>query len=163
MTGPEIRKGFDDYPELRRKNRATVEQFMKTTGEARLRRHELFTEEGSGSNWCNETGKPILFEGRAKLEALDKWVVKCFPDWQWCNVHIFETLDPNHFWVESDGRGKTRVPGYPEGYCENHYIHSFVLENGKIKSSREFMNPFQQLRGLGVAVPRINREGIPAS
>ncbi|CAD5199071.1 hypothetical protein, partial [Pseudomonas sp. FEN] len=52
---------------------------------------------------------------------------------------------PNHFWVESDGRGSVNMPGYPKGYCENHYIHSFELEDGRIKRNREFMNPFQQL------------------
>ncbi len=28
-------------------------------------------------------------------------------------MRIFETEDPNHFWVECDGRGKALVPGYP--------------------------------------------------
>ncbi len=45
-------------------------------------------------------------------------------------MRIFETEDPNHFWVECDGRGKALVPGYPQGYCENHYIHSFELKRG---------------------------------
>ncbi|MFP6370056.1 PhzA/PhzB family protein [Pseudomonas aeruginosa] len=84
-----------------------------------------------------------------------------FPDWEWHNVRIFETEDPNHFWVECDGRGKALVPGYPQGYCENHYIHSFELENGRIKRNREFMNPIQKLRALGIAVPQIKRDGIP--
>ncbi|WP_422768404.1 PhzA/PhzB family protein [Pseudomonas aeruginosa] len=45
--------------------------------------------------------------------------------------------------------------------CENHYIHSFELENGRIKRNREFMNPIQKLRALGIAVPQIKRDGIP--
>ncbi|MFL4273089.1 phenazine biosynthesis protein PhzA, partial [Pseudomonas aeruginosa] len=53
------------------------------------------------------------------------------------------------------------VPGYPQGYCENHYIHSFELENGRIKRNREFMNPMQKLRALGIPVPQIKRDGIP--
>ncbi len=67
------------------------------------------------------------------LRRLAEWLERCFPDWEWHNVRIFETEDPNHFWVECDGRGKALVPGYPQGYCENHYIHSFELENGRIK------------------------------
>ncbi len=58
-------------------------------------------------------------------------------------------------------RGKALVPGYPQGYCENHYIHSFELESGRIKRNREFMNPIQKLRALGIAVPQIKRDGIP--
>ena len=155
--------GFNDQLELRRKNRATVEQYMRTHGKDRLRRHELFTPDGSGGSWNTETGEPLVFKGHAKLAALGVWLEQCFPDWQFHNVRVFETDNPNHFWVESDGRGKTLVPGYPEGYCENHYIHSFELDNGKIKQNREFMNPFEQLRALGITVPSIKREGIPAS
>ncbi|WP_031321684.1 PhzA/PhzB family protein [Pseudomonas piscis] len=163
MTASSAPSDFDDQVKLRRKNRATVEQYMRTNGKDRLRRHELFTKDGSVASWTNETGKPLEFRGHAKLAALGAWIEKCFPDWEFHNVRIFATSDPNHFWVESDARGKTRVPGYPEGYCENHYIHSFELDNGKITQSREFMNPFDQLRGLGVPVPKIQRAGIPAS
>ena len=52
-------------------------------------------------------------------------------------------------------------PGYPEGYYENHFLHSFELDDGKIKRNREFMNVFQQLRALSIPVPEIKREGIP--
>ncbi len=75
------------------------------------------------------------------------WSLKCFPDWEWYNIKVFETDDPNHFWVECDGHGKILFPGYPEGYYENHFLHSFELDDGKIKRNREFMNVFQQLRG----------------
>ncbi len=33
-------------------------------------------------------------------------------------MRIFETEDPNHFWVECDGRGKALVPGYPHGLAD---------------------------------------------
>ena len=46
------------------------------------------------------------------------WSLKCFPDWEWYNIKVFETDDPNHFWVECDGHGKILFPGYPEGYYE---------------------------------------------
>ncbi len=38
--------GFTDANELREKNRATVEKYMNTKGQDRLRRHELFVEDG---------------------------------------------------------------------------------------------------------------------
>lgn len=62
--------GFKDQLELRRKNRATVEQYMRTNGKDRLRRHELFTPNGSGGSWNTETGEPLVFKGHAKLAAL---------------------------------------------------------------------------------------------
>ncbi len=152
---------YADTAELRRKNRATVEQYMHTKGEARLRRHELFTEDGIGGLWTTDTGKPIAINGKDKLAEHAVWSLKCFPDWEWYNIKIFETDDPNHFWVECDGHGKILFPGYPEGFYENHFLHSFELDDGKIKRNREFMNGFQQLRALGIPVPQIKREGIP--
>ena len=147
--------------ELRKINRATVEQYMNTRGQERLRRHLLFTEDGVGGLWTNDTGRPIVITGRDRLAEHAIWSLKCFPDWAWINIEIFETQDPNFFWVECDGKGAIRFPGYPEGYYENHFLHSFQLENGKIRKQREFMNPFEQLRALGIPVPEVKREGIP--
>ncbi len=56
--------------------------------------------------------------------------------------------------MECDGRGKIFFAGYPEGYYENHFLHSFELSDGLIVRQREFMNPFQQLRALNIPVPR---------
>jgi len=152
---------FTDASEQRRHNRAIVEQYMKTLGQDRLRRHELFTEDGVGGLWTTDTGSPVATHGRDRLGEHAVWSLKCFPDWEWFNVRIFETDDPNHFWVECDGRGKIRFGDYPEGLYENHFLHSFEFEDGKIKRQREFMNPFQQLRALGIPVPEIKRTGIP--
>ncbi|GAA0415092.1 PhzA/PhzB family protein [Streptomyces luteireticuli] len=154
-------QGFTDNAELRRINRATVEKYMNTKGQDRLKRHELFTEDGSGGLWTTDTGAPIAINGRDRLAEHAVWSLQCFPDWEWYNIKISGTDDPNFFWVECDGHGKIRFAGYPEGYYENHFLHSFELENGKIKQNREFMNPFEQLRALGIPVPEIKREGIP--
>ncbi|MEI4788699.1 phenazine biosynthesis protein PhzB, partial [Pseudomonas aeruginosa] len=130
-------------------------------GQDRLRRHELFVEDGCGGLWTTDTGSPIVIRGKDKLAQHAGWSLKCFPDWEWYNIKVFETDDPNHFWVECDGHGKILFPGYPEGYYENHFLHSFELDDGKIKRNREFMNVFQQLRALSIPVPQIKREGIP--
>jgi hypothetical protein len=153
--------GSDADIALRKTNRATVEKYMNTRGEERLRRHLLFTEDGVGGLWTNDTGKPIAIRGRDRLAEHAIWSLKCFPDWVWTNIQIFETDDPGFFWVECDGEGAIRFPGYPEGHYRNHFLHSFQLENGKIKLQREFMNPFEQLRALNIPVPEIRREGIP--
>ncbi|MFF8982801.1 PhzA/PhzB family protein [Streptomyces globisporus] len=147
--------------ELRRKNRRTVETYMAALGEARLTRHLLFTEDGVGGLWTTDTGAPIRISGRDTLGEHAVWSLKTFPDWEWYNVEIFETQDPNRFWVECDGRGKILFADYPEGYYENHFLHSFELADGKITLQREFMNPFDQLRALGIPVPEIKRAGIP--
>ncbi|WP_258054852.1 phenazine biosynthesis protein [Streptomyces sp. Ru71] len=161
MSETVISQEFTDQSELRRRNRAIVEQYMNTKGQDRLRRHELFTEDGSGGLWTTDTGAPIVINGKDRLADHAVWSLECFPDWEWYNIEIFETQDPDRFWVECDGHGKIRFGDYPEGYYENHFLHSFEFENGKIKRQREFMNPFEQLRALGIPVPEIKRKGIP--
>ncbi|WP_329015564.1 PhzA/PhzB family protein [Streptomyces sp. NBC_00690] len=157
-----ITHAFADYVALRRKNRATVEKYLADTkGEARLRRHELFVEDGSGGLWTNDTGAPIVIQGRDRLREHGVWSLKCFPDWEWYNIQIFETQDPNYIWVECDGHGKIKFPGYADGYYENHFLHSFELDDGKIVRNREFMNPLEQMRALGIPVPVVKRAGIP--
>ncbi|MBF6355862.1 PhzA/PhzB family protein [Nocardia higoensis] len=147
--------------EVRRHNRAIVETYMATRGEDRLRRHLLFTEDGVGGLWTNDTGQPIAISGRDRLGEHGVWSLQCFPDWVWTNVEIFDTQDPNRFWVECDGEGRIVFPGYPVGHYRNHFLHSFLFEDGKIKQQREFMNPIEQYRALGIAVPAIRRDGIP--
>lgn len=147
---------------LRRKNRATVEKYLADTkGEARLRRHELFVENGSGGLWTNDTGAPIVIQGRDRLGEHGVWSLACFPDWEWYNIQVFETQDPNFFWVECDGHGQIKFPGYADGFYENHFLHSFELDDGKIVRNREFMNPLEQMRALGIPVPEVKRAGIP--
>ncbi|WP_159941357.1 MULTISPECIES: PhzA/PhzB family protein [unclassified Nocardiopsis] len=147
--------------EVREYNRRIVKQYMETRGQDRLKRHLLFAEDGVGGLWTNDTGKPIAIRGRNRLGEHAVWSLKCFPDWVWTNVKIFDTQDPNFFWVECDGEGLIRFEGYPEGRYENHFIHSFLFEGGEIIQQREFMNPFEQLRALGIPVPTIRRAGIP--
>jgi phenazine biosynthesis protein len=147
--------------ELRRKNRAVVEDYMSRKGENRLTRYLLFTEDGSAGLYTADTMEPVVSRGHEKLKAHGEWSLKMFPDWVWFNIEVFETQDPNRFWVECDGEGKILYPDYPPGFYRNHFIHSFELDNGKIVTQREFMNPYQQLRALGIAIPVIRRGGIP--
>jgi phenazine biosynthesis protein len=151
---------FNDDQDLRRRNRAVVEDYMSRRDEGRLTRYQLFTEDGSGGLYTADS-PPVVSRGHDKLKAHGEWSLTIFPDWVWYNVEIYETQDPNRFWVECDGRGNILFPDYPPGFYENHFIHSFLLDNGKIVEQREFMNPFNQLRALGIDVPVVKRAGVP--
>jgi hypothetical protein len=153
---------FSDEAGIRRNNRAVIEDYMSRKGETRKTRYLLFTQNGSAGLWTSDTGHPIESSGHQQLKAHGEWSLKMFPDWEWINVTIYDTQDPNHFWVECDGEGQILYPNYPPGQYKNHFIHSFKFENGLIKQNREFMNPFQQLRALGIEVPKINRGSIPS-
>ena len=153
--------GLGNDVDLRNQNRSVVADYMGRKGENRLTRYLLFTEDGIAGLWTSDTGQPIESRGHEKLKSHGEWSLKMFPDWEWKNVKIYDTQDPNQFWVECDGEGRILYPDYPPGYYKNHFIHSFQFENRRIKRNREFMNPFQQLRALGIEVPKINRGGIP--
>jgi phenazine biosynthesis protein len=145
----------------RARNREVVADYMSRKGETRKTRYLLFTEDGSAGLYTTDTGEPVVSQGHEKLRAHGEWSLRMFPDWEWVNVEIFDTQDPDRFWVECDGEGEIRYPAYPPGHYRNHFLHSFELVDGRIKVQREFMNPFQQLRALGIEVPTIDRGGIP--
>jgi len=98
---------------VRARNRAIVDAYMNCRGQDRLTRHLLFTEDGCGGLWTTDGGEPIIIRGRDRLGEHAVWSLRCFPDWAWINVEIFDTQDPNRFWVECDGQGKIRFPGTP--------------------------------------------------
>lgn len=147
--------------DLRAQNRAVVADYMSRKGATRKTRYLLFTEDGSAGLYTSDTDEPVVSAGHEKLRAHGEWSLRMFPDWEWTNVEIFDTQDPNRFWVECDGEGQILYPSYPPGQYRNHFIHAFLFEGGRIKQQREFMNPFQQLRALSIEVPKIHRGGIP--
>ncbi|MCT2589752.1 phenazine biosynthesis protein [Streptomyces sp. N2-109] len=153
--------GFQDATELRRRHRAVVEDYMGRKGETRLTRYLLFTEDGSAGLYTGDTPEPIVSRGHEKLEAHGRWSLQIFPNWVWYNIEVSETQDPNRFWVECDGKGEIHYPDYPAGEYRNHFIHHFLMKDGKIVTQREFHNPYNQMRALGIDIPVIKRAGIP--
>ncbi len=59
--------GFTDANELREKNRATVEKYMNTKGQDRLRRHELFVEDGCDPEYPEERQAYMLEDSGVQL------------------------------------------------------------------------------------------------
>lgn len=150
-----------DDLKLRGRNRHAVEQYLRTEHEARLDRYLLYTEDGTHSLVNTDIGRPIVIRGREKLKRKDVVGLEVLPDWQWSNVVIYETNDPGTIWVECDGEGTIRFPDYPEGHYRNHFVYGFTLVDGFIAASREFANPIEQMRSLGIETPRMKRDFIP--
>ncbi|HTZ43314.1 MAG TPA: PhzA/PhzB family protein [Jatrophihabitans sp.] len=147
--------------EARAHNRAVVEDYLSRTGQSRLTRYQLFADDGVGGLWTTDTGSPVASHGIESLKAHGEWSLRIFPDWRWYDITVFETQDPDWLWAECDGEGQILFPDYPPGFYRNHFLHSFRFRDGKIVEQREFMNPFQQLRSLGIPVPEIRRGGFP--
>ncbi len=43
-----------------------LELITRTKGQDRLRRHELFVEDGCGGLWTTDTGSPIVIRGKQR-------------------------------------------------------------------------------------------------
>ncbi|GAA0410830.1 PhzA/PhzB family protein [Streptomyces luteireticuli] len=153
---------FADHHDLRARNRRAVEQYMETGAEARLLRYTLYAEDGTASLFYTDISRPIVVRGREKLKRHGELSLKVLPDWQWSDVTVYETQDPSVIWVECEGEGTIRFPGYPEGVYRNHFIHGFTLSDGYIVSSREYTNPIEHMRALSIETPHIKRDWIPS-
>lgn len=152
---------FTDQHDLRERNRRAVEGYLETGREARLRRYTLYTEDGTASLFYTDIGRPIVVRGREKLKRHGELSLQVLPDWQWSDIHLYQTQDPRVIWVECEGAGDIRFPGYPQGHYRNHFIHGFTLEDGRILASREYTNPIEHMRSLSIETPRIQRDWIP--
>jgi len=151
-----------DQADLRARNRSAVELYLRTGLAERLERYRLYTEDGTAALWFTDVGRPIVVQGWEDLRRHGELSVRVLPDWSWHEVSVVEAVDPGVIWVECRGAGTIRFPGYPEGRYENHFLLCFDLVDGRIARSREISNPVEQMRALGIEVPRIERGWIPA-
>lgn len=152
---------FTGQHDLRARNRLAVERYLETGAEARLRRYTLYTEDGTASLFYTDVGRPIVVKGHEKLKRHNELSLEVLPDWQWFDVRVYQTQDPSVIWVECEGAGTIRFPGYPEGHYRNHFIHGFTLSDGRIAASREYTNPIEHMRSLSIDTPHIKRDWIP--
>ena len=150
-----------DVTELRRLNQATVEKFL---GQEWQDQWKLFTEDGIAGLETPETCRPEDFRitGMENLRPYFEACAQVFPEWKFTNAEIYQTQNPNQFWVECDGAGRMIFPAYPQATRHScHFILSFRMEKGKIKQWREFMNPCKEMMDVGIEVPRIKRPSRP--
>ena len=140
--------------ELRAKNRATVERYLSMNG-PRYDRYKLFVPGGEATAGVAFmlNGEERFMQGTENIKNADAFNSKHFPDWTWTDPEIYETGDPNFFWVQGEGGGTSMLPGQPVVHHSDHYIHSFQMRDGLILHYREFRNPFKELKELGIPLP----------
>lgn len=146
----------------RETNRDTVARFLASGhGDALLHRHELFCEDAISGLWTTDSGSPAYAQGRDNIAKYDVWSSQHFPDWEWFNVRIWTTDDPDQLWAEADGRGTVILPGHDPVHYENHFLYSFEMRGGLIAREREFMNPIVEMKALGLPTPTIDLGDFP--
>ncbi|WP_111721064.1 PhzA/PhzB family protein [Homoserinimonas sp. OAct 916] len=142
---------FEENTELRAANKSVVERWFQAdlaTKEGAAKMHELFAEFGrkelryrlEGTQELN--GSELLDHHRELSGSVASWV--------WEDLKITGTQFPAVFWAFSSGRGM--LDGSEEEYF-NRFVHLFVVEKGKIRLLREWVDPALDLARSGKTVP----------
>jgi len=99
----------------------------------------FFSPDGGPMRW---QGKEAL---RANAEANSRRI-----DWyEWRDVRISGTDDPDRFFVEASGVGEMTVGGVTRPYVQKEYYLIFELRDGRIALYKEIMNPLELLKTVG--------------
>ena len=140
--------------ELREKNLETIRKFYELHGVARA---ELFAEDGTKElTFAATGGEPQRWEGKSEVIRNFTANGTFFPKWEWRDITIDSTQDPNKFWAECRGYGEQQIAGaaQPAKY-ENHYIFCFKMRDGLIVEVREIHNPLKLMQAVGVELPEM--------
>lgn len=143
---------------VRQKNFDVIREFFRC--KALKDRAALFTQDGTLTKEFRFYGEPVEVSVHKLAETVDgvsnPYVRQtATTDWVWYNTSLYSTPDPDVILVENWGEGK--LDGLPGFYC-NHFVHIFTLDQGKIRSHREFCDPKQLMRAMGLAVPSMPDE-----
>lgn len=144
---------FDENTELRTANRSIVERWFGsdiTTVAGIEDMHGLFDEFGR---------KELRFrlEGPRELVGADlhehhAGLSRSLTEWRWEGLKITGTQFPATFWAFSSGRG---MLADGSGAYFNRFVHLFIVEKGKIRLLREWLDPALDLARQGRTVPYI--------
>jgi len=76
-------------------------------------------------------------------------------DWVFYDQTVHFTDDPNYLIIENYGHGKQLASNGEYVAYQNHYIHTFKMENGLIKEYREITNPLNLYKAFGLQLPHM--------
>ncbi|SCJ78267.1 Phenazine biosynthesis protein phzB 2 [Anaerotruncus sp. 2789STDY5834896] len=140
---------------LRAKNAQTVQAFLALTGAELPRRMHLFCEEDdiSYGEAFTKTGQPDIATGRAAVQQRLQQLANSYPALTWQGGKILVTADPNYLMADTDGTGSAHnadVGSYQHG---GHFIHTFQMQDGKIRHYLQYKNPARELIEMGFTLP----------
>lgn len=145
--------------ELERKERclATVKQYFELSFD---KWSSLFTEDGAKEipySWI--PGVQMRWEGRQAVHENAVSNTYLFPKFEWYDLKIYSTQEPDVYWAETMGVGTQNTDGKETKY-ENHYIFCFKMRDDKILEVREFNNPLSLFVALGLEIPKMPHNAV---
>lgn len=151
--GFEVPEGMDGvrlFPDgnlaLREKNYETVCRYMVNLSPYLylLYADEFSTGVAYDFGGTTNPFNPVMCTDLTMQKALDASNAETYSDWSWSDYRVYQSDDPNVFLVECDGGGT--------GHSD-HYVHKFVLTDGRISQYVEFNSPLNELIEGGYEVP----------
>ena len=129
--------------ESRARNHAKLETFFaKYTAE----RADLFTEDARCIYpFCADTTEVEGIRGRETIRATFTHGMKIFHPFEYFDVQIFSSQDPDVFWADVKSRGKQTRDGETIDVY-NKYIFFFRFRGGLIEEMREYYNPILAMK-----------------
>ena len=143
--------------ELRSACLETVRKYFEVTFD---KWSELFTEDGAKEipySWI--PGERMRWEGKQAVHENAVSNTYLFPRFEWYDLKIYSTQEPDIYWAEAKGTGFQKTEGEETKY-ENHYIFCFKMRDGKIWEVREFNNPLNLFVALGLDIPRMPHNAV---
>lgn len=139
----------DDRLALREKNYETVCRYMVNLSPYLylLLADEFSTGVAYDFGGTTNPFNPVMCTNLTMQKALDASNAETYSDWQWSDYRVYQSDDPNVFLVECDGGGNGH---------NDHYVHKFVLTDGKIRQYVEFNSPLNELIEGGYEVPNFH-------
>ena len=138
----------DDEAELREKNYEAVCRYMQGLNRYLYLLYTDDVKTGVAFDFGGTTNpfNPVMTTGLSGAAAMDRANASAYPDWEWSNYEVYQSDDPNVFLVEADGHGGTH---------SDHYMHEFILRDGKIAQYIEFNSPLNEAIENGYEVPAL--------
>jgi ketosteroid isomerase-like protein len=90
-------------------------------------------------------GIPARFEGHEAIRGVLELIRSHFPSFTLSNIEIHDLKDGSGLFVEYHSKGF--VDGTDKVYAQD-YVSHLVVENGKIKLLREYLNIISSARAL---------------
>ena len=136
----------DDQTALREQNYEAVCRYMQGLNKYLYLLYTDDVKTGVAYDFGGTTNpfNPVMTTGITGAAAMDKANAEGYPDWEWSNYQVYQSDDPNVFLVEVDGHGGTH---------SDHYMHEFILRDGKIAQYIEFNSPLNEAIENGYEVP----------
>ncbi|MCD7846191.1 MAG: phenazine biosynthesis protein [Oscillospiraceae bacterium] len=139
----------DEEIELRTLNYETVCRFMQGLSPYLylLYADEFTTGVAYDFGGTTNPFNPVMCSDLSMQMALDASNAESYEGWVYENFVVYQSDDPNVFLVECDGSCDAHA---------DHYVHKFVLTEGKISQYVEFNSPLNELIESGYEVPDIS-------